>query len=112
MSRQNKAIPLKFVKSKFYSRNWKWIYCRKHFVVELSQGKENPDHEKQAHDLERPNRDTRLAGQGTIIKAIASRIGKYPATVSKEVQLHATEYSNNLTKTDRICLKLLKAPFF
>ncbi len=44
-------------------------------------------------------------------KAIASRIGQYPATISKDVQQYATEYSNSFTKTDKICPKLLKAPF-
>lgn len=49
--------------------------------------------------------------KGMIFKAIASRIGKDPTTVSKEIKLHAQEYSNSFTKTDKICPKLLKAPF-
>lgn len=49
--------------------------------------------------------------KGMTFKAIASRIGKDPTTVSKEVKLHAKEYSNSFTKTDKTCPKLLKAPF-
>jgi len=49
--------------------------------------------------------------KGMTFKAIASRIGKDPTTVSKEVKLHALEYSSNYTKTDRTCPKLLKTPF-
>lgn len=49
--------------------------------------------------------------KGMTFKAIASRIGKDPTTVSKEVKLHAKEYSNSFTKTDKSCPKLLKAPF-
>jgi IS30 family transposase len=49
--------------------------------------------------------------KGMTFKAIASRIGKDPTTVSKEVKLHAKEYSNSFTKTDKPCPKLLKAPF-
>ncbi len=49
--------------------------------------------------------------KGMTFKAIASRIGKDPTTVSKEVKLHATEYSSGFTKTNATCPKLLKAPF-
>ena len=49
--------------------------------------------------------------KGMTFKAIASRIGKDPTTVSKEVKLHAKEYSSGFTKTNAICPKLLKAPF-
>ncbi len=49
--------------------------------------------------------------KGMTFKAIAARIGKDPTTVSKEVKLHALEYSSNYTKTDKTCPKLLKAPF-
>ena len=49
--------------------------------------------------------------KGMTFKAIASRIGKDPTTVSKEVKLHALEYSSSYTKTDKTCPKLLKAPF-
>ena len=49
--------------------------------------------------------------KGMTFKAIASRIGKDPTTVSKEVKLHAKEYSNSFTKTNAICPRLLKAPF-
>lgn len=49
--------------------------------------------------------------KGMTFKAIASRIGKDPTTVSKEVKLHAVEYSSSYTKTNRTCPKLLKAPF-
>ena len=49
--------------------------------------------------------------KGMTFKAIASRIGKDPTTVSKEVKLHALEYNNSYTKTDKTCPKLLKAPF-
>ena len=49
--------------------------------------------------------------KGMTFKAIASRIGKDPTTVSKEVKLHAQDYKNGFTKTDDTCPKLLKAPF-
>lgn len=49
--------------------------------------------------------------KGMTFKAIASRIGKDPTTVSKEVKLHALEYNSSYTKTDKTCPKLLKAPF-
>ena len=49
--------------------------------------------------------------KGMTFKAIANRIGKDPTTVSKEVKLHALEYSNGFTKTNTTCPKLLKAPF-
>ena len=48
--------------------------------------------------------------KGMTFKAIASRIGKDPTTVSKEVKLHAQDYKNGFTKTDDTCPKLLKAP--
>lgn len=49
--------------------------------------------------------------KGMTFKAIASRIGKDPTTVSKEVKLHGKLYSNSFTKTNECCPKLLKAPF-
>ena len=49
--------------------------------------------------------------KGMTFKAIASRIGKDPTTVSKEVKLHAFEYKSSYTKTSKTCPKLLKAPF-
>ena len=49
--------------------------------------------------------------KGMTFKAIAKRIGKDPTTVSKEVKLHALEYSSGFTKTNKTCPKLLKAPF-
>ena len=44
-------------------------------------------------------------------KSIAARIGKDPTTVSKEVKLHGSDYTNSFTKTNAVCPKLLKAPF-
>lgn len=49
--------------------------------------------------------------KGMTFKAIASRIGKDPTTVSKEVKQRAISYTNSFTKTDECCAKLLKAPF-
>lgn len=49
--------------------------------------------------------------KGMTFKAIAARIGKDPTTVSKEVKLHAAEYTSAFTKTNATCPKLLKAPF-
>ena len=49
--------------------------------------------------------------KGMTFKAIANRIGKDPTTVSKEIKLHALEYSNGFAKTNTTCPKLLKAPF-
>ena len=44
-------------------------------------------------------------------KDIAKLIGKDPTTVSKEVKLHATPYTNSYSVSDEICPSLLKAPF-
>ncbi len=44
-------------------------------------------------------------------KAIAALIGKDPATVSKEVKLHALNHTNAYVTLSEICPKLLKAPF-
>ena len=49
--------------------------------------------------------------KGMTFKAIGKRIGKDPTTISKEVKLHAVTYRSGFTKTDKICPKLLKAPF-
>ena len=49
--------------------------------------------------------------KGMTFKAIASRIGKDPTTVSKEVKLHSLVYDSSYTKTNKICPKHLKAPF-
>lgn len=44
-------------------------------------------------------------------KAIAQRIGKDPTTISKEVKLHSKAQANGFTKIDKVCPKLIKAPF-
>lgn len=49
--------------------------------------------------------------KGMTFKAISKRIGKDPTTVSKEVKLHALDYTSGFTKTADTCPKLLKAPF-
>jgi len=57
--------------------------------------------------------------RGVSFKAIASRIGKDPTTVSKEVKKHITVVTPNVKRYDidgkplenAICPKLLKAPF-
>ena len=49
--------------------------------------------------------------KGMTFKAIAKRIGKDPTTISKELKLHALDYSSGFTKTSDTCPKLLKAPF-
>lgn len=71
-------------------------------------------------DLEKKNKHLQLEDRieiqeclckGMTFKAIGARIGKDPTTVSKEVKLHAREYSSGFTKTNSTCPKLLKAPF-
>jgi IS30 family transposase len=67
---------------------------------------------------EREEIQTCLAG-GASFKAIASRIGKDPTTVSKEVKKHITAVTPNLKRYGSdgkslesvICPKLLRAPF-
>ena len=44
-------------------------------------------------------------------KAIAALIEKDATTVSKEVKLHAQEYTNAYVTVDELCPSLLKAPF-
>lgn len=44
-------------------------------------------------------------------KAIASRIGKNPTTVSREVKRNSKSHSNGFTRTEEPCPLLLKAPF-
>lgn len=49
--------------------------------------------------------------KGMSFKSIAKRIGKSPATISREVKGHLKAHTNSFVKTDEICPKLLKAPF-
>ena len=49
--------------------------------------------------------------RGMTFKAIATRIGKDPTTVSREVKQHAAIHRNGFVKTDETCPLLLKAPF-
>jgi IS30 family transposase len=50
--------------------------------------------------------------KGMTFKAIASRIGKDPTTVSKEVKKHLTlRPADGATTEYRCCPSLLKAPF-
>lgn len=49
--------------------------------------------------------------KGMTFKDIGKRIGKDQTTVSKEVKLHTTTYTNSFCKTEEICPNLKKAPF-
>lgn len=49
--------------------------------------------------------------RGMTFKAIATRIGKDPTTVSRKVKQHAAIHRNGFVKTDETCPLLLKAPF-
>ena len=85
-------------------------------MVELSLGKEIPDYDyirkKNKHlQLEDRIEIQECLCKGMTFKVIAARIGKDPTTVSKEVKLHAAEYTSAFTKTNAACPKLLKAPF-
>lgn len=49
--------------------------------------------------------------KGISFKDIGRRIGKDPTTISKEVKKHLIVYRNSFTTTDKLCPKLLRAPF-
>ena len=49
--------------------------------------------------------------KGMTFKAISEHIGKSKTTISREVKLHMQPYTNSFVRTDKVCPKLLKAPF-
>lgn len=49
--------------------------------------------------------------KGMTFKAIASRIGKSPTTISREVKRNSQSHTSGYTRTDEPCASLLKAPF-
>ena len=49
--------------------------------------------------------------KGMTFKAISEHIGKSRTTISREVKLHMQPYTNSFVRTDKVCPKLLKAPF-